>query len=48
MQRYSDKLNLVIERLDVEQYSASIMISHKTYRDLLDFAFNKIKYADYC
>ncbi len=47
MQRYSDKLNLVIDRLGVQQYRASIVISHKMYRDLLDSALNQIKYADY-
>ena len=40
-------LNLVIDRLGVQQYRASILISHEKYRDLLDSAFNQIKYADY-
>ena len=38
---------LVIDRLGVQQYRASIVISHKTYRDLLDSALNQIKYAEY-
>ena len=46
MQRYSDKVNLVIDCLDVQQYRASILISHQTYRNLLDSASNQIKYAD--
>ena len=47
MTRYSDSLNLVIDRLGVQQYRASIVISHKTYRDTLDSALNQIRYADY-
>ena len=47
MQHHSDKLNLVMDRLGVQKYRASIVISHKTYRDLLDSTVNQIKYADY-
>ena len=47
MQNYSDPLNFVIDRVDLQQYRASIVISHKTYHDILDSALNQIKYDSY-
>ena len=47
MQNYSDPLNFVIDRVDLQQYRASIVISHKTSHDLLDSALNQIEYASY-
>ena len=47
MQNYSDPLNFIIDRFDLQQYRASIVISHKTYHDLLDSALNQVKYDSY-
>ena len=47
LQNYSDPLNFVIDRLDLQQYRASIAISHKTYHDLLSSGLNQIKYDSY-
>ena len=47
MKNYSDPLNFVIDRVDLQQYRASIVISHKTYHDILDSVLNQIKYDSY-
>lgn len=37
----------MIDRLDLQQYRASIVILHETYHDTLDSGLNQMKYADY-
>ena len=47
LERYEEKLRLVIQRLDLTQLTATILISHKAFCDILSSPVNQLRYDSY-